>query len=105
MSAVGAGMLAVTGWLGGELTFRHRIGVTEQETDGWEGADRGEGQISAFGGRSGLTPAAEPEGGTSVPGEGLSPIEAEGVARELASSDLPTQMPGDATAEGRAGGG
>ncbi len=27
MSAMGAGMLAVTGWLGGELSFRHRIGV------------------------------------------------------------------------------
>ncbi len=105
MSAVGAGMLAVTGWLGGELTFRHRIGVTEQETDGWEGADRGEGQIDAFGGRSALAPPAEPEGGTSVSGEGLSPMEAEGVARDLASSDLPTEMPGDATADGRAGGG
>ncbi len=29
MSALGAGLLAVTGWLGGELSYRHRIGVTD----------------------------------------------------------------------------
>lgn len=33
MSAIGAGMLAVTGWLGGELAFRHRIGVVPQENE------------------------------------------------------------------------
>lgn len=29
MTALGATLLAGTGWLGGELVFRHRIGVTE----------------------------------------------------------------------------
>ncbi len=105
MSALGAGTLAVTGWLGGELSFRHRIGVTEQETHTGEGDDRGEGQIDAVGGRSALAPPPEPDGGTSVSGEGISPLEAERVARELASSDLPTETPVEPTAEGRAGGG
>jgi len=33
LSVIVAGMLAVTGWLGGELVFRHMIGVTGHERD------------------------------------------------------------------------
>ncbi len=92
LSAMGAGLLAVTGWLGGELSYRHRIGVMERDTDTWESKDRMGGQIDAFGGHS------------AVSGEGLSPLEAEEVARDLAAAELPTQTP-DATAEDRSGGG
>lgn len=45
MSALGAGLLAGTGWLGGELVFRHRIGVTGG------GKGRGRGRIRARLGR------------------------------------------------------
>jgi uncharacterized membrane protein len=31
LSAAAGAVLAVTGWLGGELAFRHRVGVTERE--------------------------------------------------------------------------
>lgn len=31
LSALTAGILAVTGWLGGELSYRHKIGVIEDE--------------------------------------------------------------------------
>jgi uncharacterized membrane protein len=31
LSGVAAGLLAVTGWLGGELSYRHRIGVTARQ--------------------------------------------------------------------------
>lgn len=82
MSALGAGMLAVTGWLGGELSFRHRIGVAAQDAQTWQPevvGERpevvGERQIDAFGGRSAIAV----------------PIEVETTA--------------DATAEGRSGGG
>ena len=34
LSAIGAVMLAVTGWLGGELSYRKRIGVVRNGTDG-----------------------------------------------------------------------
>lgn len=33
LSAASAGLLLVTGWLGGELAFRHRIGVMPREAD------------------------------------------------------------------------
>lgn len=99
MTAVGAGMLAVTGWLGGELTFRHRIGVAEQEVDMWPSEDT-ERQIDAFGGHSAIAVPIEPESGSTVAGEGISPAEAERVARELATADVP-----DHPVEGRSGGG
>jgi hypothetical protein len=33
LSAIVVAILLVTGWLGGELAFRHRIGVVEQPVD------------------------------------------------------------------------
>jgi uncharacterized membrane protein len=33
LSAVSALVLLVTGWLGGELSYRHRVGMTEREAD------------------------------------------------------------------------
>ena len=33
LSAVSAMVLVVTGWLGGELSYRHRVGVTDREDD------------------------------------------------------------------------
>jgi len=33
LSAIVVAMLLVTGWLGGEMAYRHRIGVIEQEQD------------------------------------------------------------------------
>jgi uncharacterized membrane protein len=32
LSLVAAGLLLFTGWKGGELVFRHRVGVTDEET-------------------------------------------------------------------------
>ncbi len=92
LSAVGAGLLAATGWLGGELSYRHRIGVMEQDTDTPESEGRMDGQIDAFGGHS------------AIAGGGITPTEAEEVARDLAAAELPTLEP-DATAEARSGGG
>ena len=34
LSLLTGGILVVTGWLGGELSYRHRVGVTEREKDG-----------------------------------------------------------------------
>ncbi len=103
MSAAGAGLMAVTGWLGGELTFRHRIGVAPQEAK-LSAADDPDGQIDAFGGRSAIAVPIESESGPTVSGEGISPAEAEHVARELATADLSADVP-DHSGEGRAGGG
>lgn len=61
MSAIGAGLLAVTGWLGGELSFRHRIGVAAQDAAQWESEAPGEGQVHAFGGRSAIAVPIEAE--------------------------------------------
>lgn len=103
MTAAGAGLMAVTGWLGGELTFRHRIGVAPQEAK-LSAANDPDGQIDAFGGHSAIAVPMEAEAGPTVAGEGLSPAEAEGVARDLALADPPPDVP-DPTIEGRSGGG
>jgi uncharacterized membrane protein len=34
LSAASAAVLMVTGWLGGELSYRHRIGLTRSEEEG-----------------------------------------------------------------------
>ncbi|CAN5739417.1 hypothetical protein BH20CHL5_BH20CHL5_03370 [soil metagenome] len=104
MSALGAGMLAVTGWLGGELSFRHRIGVAAQEGETRGSDDPSRGQIDAFRGHSAMAVPMVAEAGPTVAGEGLSPAEAEGVARDLAVADPPPDVP-DPTIEGRSGGG
>lgn len=36
LSAVVAGILTITGWFGGELSYRHRIGVIETGAPGME---------------------------------------------------------------------
>lgn len=65
--------------------------------------DASRGQVDSFGGHSATAATMEAEAVTTVAGEGLSPAEAEAVARDLATADLPVDVP-DST-EGRSGGG
>lgn len=65
MSALGAGLLAVTGWLGGELSYRHRIGVAGGTSAGGGDAtreDAPETSTQAVDPVSGRTPSALEEG-------------------------------------------
>lgn len=57
-------LLGISGWLGGELSYRHRIGVMRAEATGEEAAEAaamGEGRSSALSGPA--SPVAEDAGG------------------------------------------